>query len=889
MGTQLDKVYDPQNVEKKWYKYWKNNEYFQPDEDSDKESYVITIPPPNVTGVLHMGHVMNNTIQDILIRHARMQGYNTLWLPGTDHAGIATQSVVEKKLAEEGTNRHELGREKFVDEVWEWADKHKSIIFQQLEELGSSFDRSRERFTFDEGLSRAVRKVFVHLYEKGLIYQGKRIINWCPGSHTALSDEEVIHKETQGKLYYYYYQLKDEDEKILIATTRPETMLGDTGVAVNPDDERYQHLIGKKAVLPLVGREIPIVADEFVDPEFGTGIVKVTPAHDPNDFDMGQKHDLEFINILNKDGSLNENAGSEFEGMDRFEARKKVVDQLKEEGLLEKIEDHIHNVGYSERAGVMVEPMVSKQWFVKMKPLAEPALKAVEEGEVRFHPHRWVKTYNHWLENIHDWCISRQLWWGHRIPVFYCDNCGWENALMEDPDKCPECGGSVHQDTDVLDTWFSSWLWPFSTMGWPKETKDLKKFFPTDDLVTAPDIIFFWVARMIMASLEFMGEVPFTDVYFTGIIRDDDHRKMSKSLGNSPDPLHLIEKYGADTLRYGIMLIAPQGSDIIYSEERLKVGRNFLNKIWNASRFVLMNLDEQDSDQIRENASEISDVDLTLADRWILSRLHQTIGQVDKYFAKYRFDQTAQVIYDFIWGEYCDWYIEIIKDRLYNGNAEEKQQTLRVALHVLKNILKLLHPFTPFITEEIYQKIKADDDPDIIVASWPEQNPNFINSASEEKFNLLQKVITEIRTARSEMNIPPGKQIELEVKAQEQKIAGLFEEKQPLNYIKNMAKIDHLTCSPDITKPDHSATVVVENVEMYIPLEGVIDLDEERARLKKQVSKIKGYLKSNNAKLNNHDFIENAPSEVVERERQKKRDNQEKLRKIKRNLEILSE
>jgi valyl-tRNA synthetase len=887
VDTQLEKVYDPKHVEKKWYKYWKNKDYFKPEEESDKESYVITIPPPNVTGVLHMGHVMNNTIQDILIRYARMQGYNTLWLPGTDHAGIATQSVVEKKLRQQGTSRHELGREKFVKKVWEWADKHKSIIFQQLEELGCSFDRSRERFTFDEGLSKAVRKVFVHLYKKGLIYRGKRIINWCPASQTALSDEEVIHKETQGKLYYYYYPLKDEDKKILIATTRPETMLGDTGVAVNPDDKRYQNLIGKKAILPLIGREIPIIADDFVDPDFGTGIVKVTPGHDPNDFDMGRKHDLEIINILNKDGTLNENAGEEFAGLDRFEGREKVVERLKEEDLLEKIEDHVHNVGYSERADEMVEPMVSRQWFVKMEPLAEKALEVVEEGKIDFHPGRWVKTYNHWLENIHDWCISRQLWWGHRIPVFYCDNCNWEDALMEEPEKCPECGGGIHQDPDVLDTWFSSWLWPFSTMGWPEQTKDLEQFFPTDDLVTAPDIIFFWVARMIMASLEFMDEVPFTDVYFTGIIRDAQHRKMSKSLGNSPDPLNLIDKYGADTLRYGIMLIAPQGSDIIYSEERLKVGRNFLNKIWNASRFVLMNLEDHDQN-IRDSGRDIRDLELTFADRWILSRLHQTIEQVDQYFDKYRFDQTAQIIYDFIWGEYCDWYIEIIKDRLYNGTEKEKEHTLRVALYTLKNILKLLHPFTPFITEEIYQKVKADDDPDIIVSSWPEKNEEYLAPEIEDKFSLLQKVVTSIRTARSEVNIPPGKKISLVVRGEDQDVVHLLEENESENYIKNMAKIEKVTVSPEVSKPHPSSSIVVNGVEIYIPLAGVIDLEAEKERLEKQISKIEGYLESNNSKLNNHNFVENAPSEVVERERQKKRDNQEKLRKLKKNMEILS-
>ena len=885
MSTHLDKVYDPDNVEKKWYKHWKEQEYFQPDAESENESFVITIPPPNVTGVLHMGHVMNNTLQDILIRHARMQGYNTLWLPGTDHAGIATQNVVERDLREEGKTREDLGRDKFIDRVWDWAEEHKSIIFQQLEELGCSFDRSRERFTLDEGLSKAVRKVFVHLYDKGLIYRGKRIINWCPGSKTALSDEEVEHKEVEGKLYYYRYPLKNENDSILIATTRPETMLGDTGIAVNPDDERYQDLVGKTAVLPFMDREIPIFADEFVDPEFGTGIVKVTPAHDPNDFDMGERHDLEVINILNRDASLNENAG-EFEGMDRFEAREEIVEQLDAKGLLEKVEDHLHSVGFSERADVMVEPMISKQWFVKMEPLAEPALEAVEEGKVRFHPERWVKTYNHWLENIHDWCISRQLWWGHRIPVFYCDECDWQDALMEDPEECPECGGSVHQDQDVLDTWFSSWLWPFSTMGWPEDTLDLKQFFPTDDLVTAPDIIFFWVARMIMASLEFMDEVPFKDVYLTGIIRDSKHRKMSKSLGNSPDPLNLIDKYGADTLRFGLMLIAPQGSDIIYSEKRLKVGRNFLNKIWNATRFVLMNVEDE---EIFEEAEDIKEVNYTFADRWILSRLNNSIAEVEKYYDKYRFDQIAQVLYDFIWGEFCDWYLEIIKDRLYNGTEQEQKDTLKITIYVLKNILKLLHPFTPFITEEIWQKVKTEEEPDIIVSEWPGADEKFIDEQIETDFDLLEEIITSIRAARGEMNVPQGKQVDLVVKGENHQVVDLFKDDQTKGYIKDMAKVDNITIDPEADKPEPSSSIVVSGIEIYMPLANVIDLEDEKARLEKEIEKVKGYLDSNKSKLNNSGFIENAPEEVVEKERQKQKDNRAKLKKLKKNLKILQQ
>ncbi len=887
MGTQLDKVYRPENVEKKWYQYWKTQDYFKPREAQSVKSYVITIPPPNVTGILTMGHVLNNTIQDILIRYARMQGYKTLWLPGTDHAGIATQSVVEKQLRKEGKTRQDLGREAFVDRVWEWAYKHKSIIFQQLEELGASFDRSRERFTLDEGLSKAVRKVFVHFYRKGLIYRGRRIINWCPASQTALSDEEVIHKETQGHLWQFRYPYDNHAGHVLIATTRPETMLGDTAVAVNPKDKRYISLIGKQVILPIRNRVIPIIDDDFVDPEFGTGAVKVTPAHDPNDFAMGERHGLEKINIMNPDGTLNRNAGEEFAGLDRFAARKKVVEKMERLGLLEKVEEYTHSVGYSERAGVMIEPYLSAQWFVKMKPLAEPAVQAVKDHKIHFHPTRWYKTYDHWMNNIRDWCISRQLWWGHRIPVFYCDECDWQDALMEDPERCPRCNGTVRQDPDVLDTWFSSWLWPFSTMGWPTETKDLKEFFPTDDLVTAPDIIFFWVARMIMASLEFMGEVPFTDVYFTGLIRDIKGRKMSKSLGNSPNPLHLIEKYGADALRYGVMLIAPQGQDILFSEKRLEVGRNFMNKVWNASRFILMNIKD---DTLFSEPFKPQPEDLSLADKWILSRSNATIKAFDKYFRRYRFDEVARLIYDFVWNDFCDWYIELIKERLYNQSPQAGRQALQIALFVLKRILKLLHPYAPFISEEIYQKVKAPDDPDLIISLWPQYTPEQRDMTVEKEFAMVQEVITALRTARSEINIPPATELTLIIKGHaEQPVAQLMQSKEIAGYVRNLARIKEIKLQAGSAERPHPASsVVVGGVEFYLPLAGVIDIAAEKNRLKKEIQGLEGRLKGIRTKLQNHNFLNKAPREVVEKERQKEKDYQEKLKKLTQNLELIS-
>lgn len=885
MAVQLEKVYDPQHVENRWYEYWLTKHYFHADSRSSKTPYVIVIPPPNVTGILHLGHVLNNTLQDILIRHARMNGYEALWLPGSDHAGIATQNVVEKNLRKEGKTRSDFQREEFVNIVWEWANRHKSIILNQLRKIGCSCDWARERFTLDEGLSRAVREVFVHLFKKGLIYRGRKIINWCPVSQTALSDEEVIHRETRGHLWYFRYPLEDGSGHLTVATTRPETMLGDTAVAVNPKDERFSALVGKTVILPIMNRAIPVIADDFVDQEFGTGVVKVTPAHDPNDFEIGERHGLAKINIMNPDATMNAAAGPLVAGKDRFEARKIVIAEMKRLGLLEKIEDYTHSVGFSQRADVMVEPYLSEQWFVKMKPLAEPAIRVVEEGKIKFHPRRWVKTYNHWMTNVRDWCISRQLWWGHRIPVFYCTNCDWMDASVEDIHQCPQCGGAVRQDPDVLDTWFSSWLWPFSTLGWPEQTDDLKIFYPTDILVTAPDIIFFWVARMIMAGLEFMGDIPFRDVYYTGLIRDIKGRKMSKSLGNSPNPLDLVEKYGADALRFGIMLIAPQGQDILFSEERLEVGRNFMNKIWNAARFILMNIDD---DGILEPSFDPEKAELTLADQWILIRLKKTIEKIGRNLKRFRFDEVARIIYDFVWSDFCDWYIEIIKDRLYKKSATEKQLALKVAIFILKNILKIMHPYAPFITEEIYQHLKATAEPDLIVSSWPMLKCKVGEPDTEEVFSIIQEMITALRTARSEMNIPPAAQLQLVVRGDKGQLPlRLIQDAALVDYVKNLVKVTDIQIATAGEKPHPASTVIVHGTEFFIPLEGLIDIAAEKQRLEKEIARLQGLLKSIRSKLTNQNFLQKAPKDVVQKEQAKERMLRKQLQKLESNFQAL--
>jgi valyl-tRNA synthetase len=880
---ELSKTYDPKHVEDAWFAHWEKQGYFHSEPNKKKASFCVMIPPPNVTGMLTMGHVLNNTLQDILVRKARMEGFETMWLPGTDHAGIATQARVEKHIREsEGKTRHDFGREKFVERIWDWKDQYGGMIIRQLRKLGVSCDWERERFTLDEGLSKAVREVFVQLYEKDLIYKGRRIINWCPVSHTALSDEEVIHEEKNGHLWYFKYPVKGESGRyLIIATTRPETMLGDTAVAVNPNDERYADLVGKTILLPLANREIPIVADDYVDMEFGTGAVKITPAHDPNDYEIGLRHDLQFINTMNIDATMNDSVPETYRGMDRYVCRKAIVKDLDELGLLEKIEDHVHKVGYSERAQVPIEPRLSEQWFVRMEPLAKPALEAVNSGKIKFNPERWVKTYNHWLENIRDWCISRQLWWGHRIPVFSCTDCGWESAEREDPTICPVCGSkNIKQDDDVLDTWFSSWLWPFSTLGWPEKNEDLKYYYPTNDLVTAPDIIFFWVARMIMAGYEFMGELPFKNVYFTGLIRDMQGRKMSKSLGNSPDPLDVIEQYGADALRFGMMLIAPKGHDILFDTSQIELGRNFMNKLWNASRFVLMNVDENTPMGTLPN-----EANLETPDRWILAQLKETIESVNRNMSEYRFNDAAKAIYDFTWNSFCDWYIELIKPRLYGEDELKKRTAITTASFVLRDIVKLLHPFAPFITEEIWQSLKTNNEPDIMIADWPSADSLLDSQESVKDMNLVMDVITAIRTIRSEMTVPPSKKADVLIGG------GTIETRNILKaqhaYIETLAKVSALTIAETVVQPELSSSAVVGDLEIYVSLAGLIDVDKEKERLEKDIASFEGRIQAISGKLNNPNFVARAPEDVVAHERQKLAGYEETLTLLRENYKKL--
>ncbi len=870
-GIELTKVYDPSSVEEKWYATWENSGKFSPDINSEQESFTIMIPPPNVTGILTIGHVLNNTIQDVLIRRARMQGKNTLWLPGTDHASIATEAKVTKMLKDQGTDKLKIGREEFLKHAWEWKEKYGGTIIKQLKKLGCSCDWSREKFTMDEDYSNAVLECFVRLYNDGLIYRGERIINWDPVGLTALSEEEVIYKETQGHLWHFRYPIKDSEEYLIVATTRPETMLGDTGVAVNPKDGRYSGLVGKTVILPIVNREIPIFADEFVDMEFGTGCVKVTPAHDPNDFMMGETHQLEIINVMHPNATMNENTPSQYHGLTRDEAREKVVEEIKSLGLFEKIEEYTHNIGYSERTDAVVEPYLSKQWFLKMKPLAEKALKAVEDDNVKFYPDRWVKTYNHWLGNIRDWCISRQLLWGHRIPVWYKNEeiyCG-----LNPPD-----GDGWKQDQDVLDTWFSSWLWPIATLGWPKKSNDLKTFYPTQDLVTGPDIIFFWVARMIMAGLYFEDEIPFTNVYFTGIVRDKLGRKMSKSLGNSPDPLDLIEQFGADALRVGMLLIAPQGSDILFTEDRIEQGRNFMNKLWNSARFVQMNLDGP-PDELVFGSTKLDKTDL-----WIISRLNNTIENVDNAYAQYRLNEAVKLVYDFVWSDFCDWYIEFSKTRLYGENESDKNTARSVAVYVLKSILKLLHPYTPFITEEIWSTI-CRDEAILLTANWPESDADKIQPQIEKEIQIIMDVISSLRTVKTNLSISPGKKISIFVRGQSTSTEILTSHK---DYLERLVKVESIEVGESIEKPGQSATAVVHDLEIFIPLSGLIDIKKERKRLRSQIEDMKGRLNAVNGKLNNENFVNRAPGNVVNHEKEKFKKYSSALSKLEENFNSLS-
>jgi len=827
--SQIDKTYNWDKLEDHWYQHWLEKGYFKGDPDSDKEPYSIVIPPPNVTGMLTMGHVLNNTIQDVLIRKARMEGKNACWIPGTDHASIATESKVVKMLEEQGISKDSLSRDEFMTHAWAWKEKYGGIIINQLKKLGCSCDWDRERFTMDEGYSRAVSEAFVQLYHKGLIYKGHRLVNWCPVSKSAISDEEVIHQEKNGKLWHFRYPITGTDDYLVVATTRPETMLGDTAVAVHPKDERYKNSIGKTVTLPLVGREIPIISDTYVDKAFGTGCVKVTPAHDPNDFAMGERHDLEFINIMNDDASMNSEVPNKFQGLSRESARKAVVKEMEAEGYLDKVEDYSNNIGFSERGNVPIEFYISEQWYLKMDELAKPALDAVNDGQIKFHPAHWTKTYNHWMENIKDWCISRQLWWGHQIPVWYNKDDPKQLHVSVDGPEDPE---NWTQDEDVLDTWASSWLWPFAVHAWPEAEKNLKTFYPTDALVTGPDIIFFWVARMIMSGYEFLDDIPFKDVYFTSILRDETGKKFSKSLGNSPDPFDLFKEYGTDATRFGTMLMAPQGLDVLFSNSRLEIGRNFMNKLWNASRFVHMNLERGGAPKI-----DLESAELDLPERWILSQLNQTAIRVNHQLDRFHFNEAAKAIYEFTWGDYCDWYIEIAKTRFYGDDPHKTDVSRVVAVHVIQGILTLLHPYSPFITEEIWSYFRNDADSDLILSPWLNGDESQADTEADTSMGLLKEMVTAVRTIRSRMNVPPGKKADLvirNVNGHQSNIESFDD------IIKTLGRINKITLGANLEKPDQSATAVVQKMELFVPLKGLIDLDQEIARLSKRLDELKG-------------------------------------------------
>ena len=875
--TLLDNKYNSSKVEDRWYKHWLEKNYFHADAESEKEPYTIVIPPPNVTGMLTMGHVLNNTIQDILIRKARMEGKEACWIPGTDHASIATETKVIKMLEEKGINKNDLSREEFLDHAWEWKEKYGGIIINQLKKLGCSCDWERERFTMDEGYSKAVLESFVKLYEKGLIYKGHRLVNWCPVSKSAISDEEVIHKEIDSHLWYFRYPIKGEDEYLVVATTRPETMLGDSAVAVNPNDKRYKKYIGKTVTLPLVGREIPIIADEYVDPEFGTGCVKITPAHDPNDFEIGKRHDLEFINVMNDDASINDNAPKKYIGKDRFEARKQVLHDIEQDGFLDKTENYLHKVGFSERGDVPIEFYMSDQWFMKMNELVKPAIDSVKSGKIRFHPEHWVKTYNHWMNNIKDWCISRQLLWGHQIPVWYHKE---DKSRLHVSVNGPKDIENWEQDKDVLDTWASSWIWPMGVHNWPKESKDLSKFYPTNTLVTGPDIIFFWVARMIITGYEFLDQKPFTDVYFTSILRDESGKKLSKSLGNSPDPFDLFNEYGTDAVRFGIMLMAPQGLDVLFSKERLEIGRNFMNKLWNACRFISMN--KPDNLVVGYSADE---TELRLPDKWILSRLNRAIKNYNKQMDRFHFNEAAKVLYDYIWNDFCDWYIEIAKTRFYSEDKNSKLITYDVCITSIRKILPLLHPYTPFITEELWSFFKSERANDLIISPWPTEDKGVINKEIDNKMMMLQDIISSVRAIRSRMNIPPSKKIELNIKSDEEQTEFIDKNSE---LIIALARLDSYSAGSSVQKPSKSAAAVIHGMELYIPLGGLVDLDKERLQLNKRKTKIELLLSDIKKKLSNENFVSRAPEDIVKREQDKMIELKDELEKIDSNLNILT-
>ena len=870
---ELPKTYDPKASESRLYQFWLDGGFFNAEVDKNKKPYSIVLPPPNVTGQLHMGHAFDDTLQDILIRTKRMQGYAALWMPGTDHAGIATQIKVEEQLRKEGLTRYDLGREKFLERVWQWKEQYGSRIVKQMHSMGCSCDWRRLRFTMDEGCSKAVKEVFIDLYQKGYIYKGSRIINWCPHCTTALSDAEVEYTDKPGHLWYIRYPLTDGSGDLVVATTRPETMMGDTGVAVNPEDERFKHLVGKTCILPIMNREIPIVADDYVELGFGTGAVKMTPAHDPNDFEVGLRHNLEVIRCIADDGTINENGGP-YQGMDRYECRKAIVKDLEEQGYLVKTEDYSHNVGTCYRCHNDVEPLISAQWFVKMAPLAKEALRVAYDGDIRFVPERFTKTYTNWMENVHDWCISRQLWWGHQIPAYYCDDCGEMTVSKETVTVCPKCGSThVRQDEDVLDTWFSSALWPFSTMGWPDKTPELEYFYPTSVLVTGYDIIFFWVARMIFSGMEQMKQIPFKDVFIHGIVRDDKGRKMSKSLGNGIDPMEVIDKYGADALRFTLSTGIAPGNDTRFYYERVEANRNFCNKIWNASRFLLMNLEVEDFDLPQQ---------LDLEDKWILSRYNTLVKEVTENIDRYELGIAADKLYSFIWDNFCDWYIELCKTRLTGEDKEASRRAQRVLGHVLSGTLQLLHPFMPFITEEIWQALPHEG-PSIMVSKWPEADERLYFPAEEQEMEEIMAAIRAVRNRRSEMNVPPSKKAALIIATQK---PALFAQAEP--FMKRLAWASQVTVQQQAPADvSGMVTCVTQAAQIYMPLSELVDLDKERERLQKELDNALNMVTRTEGKLKNESFVSRAPEAVVNAEKEKLEKYRQMAAKLQDNLKAL--
>ena len=875
---ELAKTYDPKAMEDRIYGEWLEKKYFHAEVDRSKKPFTIVMPPPNITGKLHMGHALDNTLQDILIRYKRMQGYNALWIPGTDHASISTEVKVINQLKSEGIDKNELGREGFLKRTWEWREEYGRTIVDQLKKIGSSCDWDRERFTMDEGCSKAVQEVFLRLHKKGYIYKGSRIINWCPVCKTSISDAEVEHEEQAGHFWHINYPIKGSDKFVEIATTRPETLLGDSALAVNPDDERYKDIVGKTVILPLVGREIPVIADAYVDKEFGTGVVKITPAHDPNDFEVGKRHNLPEINILNDDATINENGGK-YAGMDRYEARKVMVEELKEQGLLVKVVDHVHNVGTHDRCGTTVEPMIKQQWFVKMEEMAKPAIEAVKNGDLTFVPERFDKTYLHWLENIRDWCISRQLWWGHRIPAYYCDDCGEIVVDREMPSVCPKCGGThFTQDPDTLDTWFSSALWPFSTLGWPENTEDLDYFYPTDVLVTGYDIIFFWVIRMVFSGYEQTGKCPFHHVLIHGLVRDSLGRKMSKSLGNGIDPLEIIDQYGADALRFTLVTGNAPGNDMRFYMERVEASRNFANKIWNASRFIMMNI---------EKAAVPEEMDLTQltgADKWILSKVNTLAQDVTANMDKFELGIAVQKLYDFIWEEFCDWYIEMVKPRLYNEEDQTKAAALWTLKTVLTNALKLLHPYMPFITEEIYRNLTGEES--IMISAWPEFKEEWSFEKEEAELELIKEAVRAIRNVRSSMNVPPSKKAHVIVVSEKPQVREVFEGSKA--FFGTLSYASQVTVQEDKSGIGEDAvSALIPDAAVYMPFAELVDLEKEIERLKKEEERLTKELARVNGMLSNEKFISKAPQSKIDEEKEKLEKYTQMMNQVKEHLAAL--